>query len=134
MEILGFGIIVLVFFAVFFISGMWNEKKAFRLYKEKLVKEYGTENKREWKREEYSHVDGYFRRHAQGFYLDDITWNDLNMDDIFKQIDYAKTSAGDEYLYYLLRCPNVVKQDWDAFENRVEYFRIHEKERLQLQN
>ena len=87
MEILGFGIIVLVFFAVFFISGMWNEKKAFRLYKEKLVKEYGTENKREWKREEYSHVDGYFRRHAQGFYLDDITWNDLNMDDIFKQID-----------------------------------------------
>ena len=133
MEILGFGIVVLIFFAVFFISGVWNEKKMLRLYKEKLVNEYGTENKREWKSEEYSHVDGYFKKHIQGFYLDEITWNDLNMDDVYKQINYAKTSAGDEYLYYLLRCPNVVKQDWDGFENKVEYFKSHEKERLQLQ-
>lgn len=133
MEILGFGIVVLIFLAVFFISGIWNEKKAFRLYKEKLINEYGTANKREWKSEEYSHVDGYFKKHMQGFYLDEITWNDLNMDAIFKQIDYAKTSAGDEYLYYILRCPNVTKQDWEAFENKVEYFRTHEKERLQLQ-
>ena len=133
MEILGFGIIVLIFFAVFFISGVWNEKKMFRLYKERLINEYGTENKREWKREEYSHVSGYFRKHMKEFYLDEITWNDLNMDDIFKQIDYAKTSAGDEYLYYLLRCPNVIKQDWEGFENKVEYLRTHEKERLHLQ-
>ena len=133
MEILGFGIVVLIFFTVFFISGVWNEKKILRLYKEKLVNEYGTENKREWKREEYIHIDGYFRKHMQGFYLDDITWNDLNMDDIFKKIDYAKTSAGDEYLYYLLRCPNIIKQDWESFENKVEYFRTHERERLQLQ-
>ena len=124
MEILGFGIVVLIFFTVFFISGVWNEKKILRLYKEKLVNEYGTENKREWKREEYIHIDGYFRKHVPEFCLDEITWNDLNMDDIFKQIDYAKTSAGDEYLYYLLRCPNIIKQDWESFENKVEYFRI----------
>ena len=77
MEILGFGIIVLIFCAVFFISGVWNEKKMFRQYKEKLINEYGTENKREWKSEEYNHVDGYFKKHMQGFYLDEITWNEL---------------------------------------------------------
>lgn len=132
MEIIGFGIVALLFLTVLFISGVWNEKRTFRLYKESLIKGYGTKNTREWK-EEYIHVDGYFKNHMQGFYLDEITWNDLNMDEVYKQIDYAKTSAGDEYLYYLLRCPNVDKTDWDEFEHRVEYFRTHEKERLQLQ-
>jgi len=133
MEYLGFGIIALILILIFFISGTMNEKKMFRQYKQKLVKEYGLENKREWKTEEYRHIDGYFKKHKQEYYLDEITWNDLNMDDIFKQMDYAKTSAGDEYLYYLLRSPNISRVDWEEFEGKVQYFRTHEKERLQLQ-
>lgn len=133
MEYLGFGIIALILILIFFISGAMNEKKMFRQYKQKLIKEYGLENKREWKTEEYRHIDGYFKKHKKEYYLDEITWNDLNMDDIFKQMDYAKTSAGDEYLYYLLRSPNIDRVDWDVFEDKVQYFRMHEKERLQLQ-
>ena len=133
MEYLGFGIIALILILIFFISGAMNEKKMFRQYKQKLIKEYGLENKREWKTEEYRHIDGYFKKHKKEYYLDEITWNDLNMDDIFKQMDYAKTSAGDEYLYYLLRSPNINRVDWDVFEDKVQYFRMHEKERLQLQ-
>lgn len=133
MEYMGFGIIVLIFILIFFISGIINEKKMFRMYREKLIKDYGTVNKREWKPEEFEHIAGYFKKHKQEYYLDEITWNDLNMDDIYKRMDYSKTSAGDEYLYYLLRCPNTAGQDWDMFENKVEYFRTHDKERLQLQ-
>ncbi|WMC92726.1 hypothetical protein [Kineothrix sp. MB12-C1] len=35
----------------------------------------------------------------------DITWNDLNMDAVFRQMNYAYSAAGEEYLYYLLRSP-----------------------------
>lgn len=38
-------------------------------------------------------------------YIDDITWNDLNMDRIFNRINYTESDAGREYLYRLLREP-----------------------------
>ena len=49
------------------------------------------------------------------------------------QMNYSKTSAGDEYLYYLLRTPAVSNQDWMDFEEKTEFYRTHSKERLQLQ-
>ncbi len=32
-------------------------------------------------------------------YIDDITWNDLNMDDVYKRLDNCQTSIGQECLY-----------------------------------
>ena len=133
MEILGFVIIALVFLLVIFISGAVNDRKMLRVYKDNLKRDYGSSNKREYKNEEFSHIDGYFKKHKSDYYLDEITWNDLNMDDIFMQMDYAKCSAGDEYLYYLLRTPKTKQVDWDLFEEKVNYFMTHEKERIELQ-
>ena len=120
MEYLVFLFVVIVFILIFFISGVWNEKKNFKIYREKLIKNYGTANTREFKEEEFRHVDGYYKKHRNGFSLDDITWDDLNMDDIYKQMNYAKSSAGDEYLYYLLRSPYIKQIDWESFEKKVE--------------
>lgn len=133
MEILGFVIIALAFLLIIFISGAFNDKKMLRVYKDNLKKDYGSYNKREYKNEEFSHIDGYFKKHKADYYLDEITWNDLNMDDIFMQMDYAKCSAGDEYLYYLLRTPKTKQVDWALFEEKVHYFMTHEKERIELQ-
>ena len=74
-EVFGFLIIVLVWILIFFISGTINERKMLKAYKEKLIKEYGSHNKREYKDEEFSHIDAYFKKHKPAFYLDDITWN-----------------------------------------------------------
>lgn len=132
-EVFGFLIIVLVWILIFFISGAINERKMLKSYKEKLITEYGSNNKREYKNEEFSHINAYYKKHKSGYYLDDITWNDLNMDDIYKQMDYAKSSAGDEYLYYLLRTPKTEMSDWTDYEDKVLYFMTHEKERVELQ-
>lgn len=132
-EVFGFLIIVLVWILIFFISGMIHEHQMLKSYKDKLIKEYGSCNKREYKDEEFSHIDAYFKKHKPEYYLDDITWNDLNMDDVFRQMDYAKSSAGDEYLYYLLRTPVTEHRDWTSFEEKVAYFMTHEKERVALQ-
>lgn len=133
MEIFGFSIIAISFLLILFISGAVNDKKMLRVFCDNLKKEYGSNNKREYKIEDFSHIDGYFRKHKSDYCLDDITWNDLNMDDIFRQIDYAKCSAGDEYLYYLLRTPKTEWENPDLFEEKVNYFMCHEKERIELQ-
>lgn len=132
-EVFGFLIIVFVWILIFFISGAINERRMLKSYKDKLIKEYGSINKREYKNEEFTHIDAYFRKHISGYYLDDITWNDLNMDDVFRQMNYTKSSAGDEYLYYLLRTPKTKPLDWTDFEDKVSYFMTHEKERVALQ-
>lgn len=132
-EFFGLAAIAVIVILVFFISGMINERKEQKQYREKLQKEYGFANKREYSPEGFANLDGYYRHHKSEDSLDDITWNDLNMADIYRQMNYCKTSAGDEYLYYLLRSPYTNQQDWTNFEEKTEYYRTHSKERLQLQ-
>lgn len=133
MEFVGFIIVAAIFISIFFISGIVNEKKSKRLYIENLLKKYGTENKREYKPEEFQNISAYYRHHRTDFSIDDITWNDLNMDDVFRQMNFTKSSAGDEYLYFLLRNPKLKEMDYEAFEERVEYYQKYEKERVTLQ-
>lgn len=35
-------------------------------------------------------------------FVDEITWNDLNMDDVFRRINRCCSSTGEEYLYHVL--------------------------------
>lgn len=51
------------------------------------------------------------------FLIDDITWNDLNMDRIFKRINPGLTTSGEQYLYYQLRSPATHP---DAYRKRKE--------------
>ena len=132
-EIFGFLAIAAIILLVFFISGMLNERGIQKQYREKLQSEYGFANKREYSKEGFANLDGYFRHHRDETAIDDITWNDLNMDDIYRQMNYCKTSAGDEYLYYLLRNPKLKDEDWTGFEEKTEYYRTHPQERLKLQ-
>lgn len=132
-EFFGFAAIALTILLVFFISGMMNERKQLKQYREKLKKEYGSANTREYSKEGFERIGGYYRFHRSEDSLDDITWNDLNMDDIYRRMNYSKTSAGDEYLYHLLRNPKIGQYDWTDFEKKTEYYRTHPEDRLQLQ-
>lgn len=66
-------------------------------------------------------------------YLDSITWNDLDMDNIFKRLNNTQSTVGEEYLYALLREP-VTDGDLLNERNRVvEFFQNNSKQRIQLQ-
>ena len=83
----------------------WREKKRQRAFAEKWIREeYGTAPAGHKGREEAA-VEGSFLHTEKSFYLDDITWNDLDMDLVFWRINYARCSAGAEELYRMLRCP-----------------------------
>ncbi|MEI3211619.1 MAG: hypothetical protein V8S42_04345 [Lachnospiraceae bacterium] len=49
-------------------------------------------------------ADGYKRRNRE-FYIDDITWKDLQMDEVYDRSAFVETQAGEESLYEILRTP-----------------------------
>ena len=60
--------------------------------------------------------------------LDEITWTDLSMDEIYRMLNRACSTPGEEYLYYLLRTPCIVKE---PLTKRQKFIRLFlEKEEL----
>ena len=95
MEILGFVIIALVFLLVIFISGAVNDRKMLRVYKDNLKRDYGSSNKREYKNEEFSHIDGYFKKHKADYHLEskisdgEVKDSLIYMENIFNDLKFG---------------------------------------------
>jgi len=104
--------VVLIFFV-----GYTREKKNQKEYIDSLIRNYGKANNRKFSADEMKAVKTYSS--SRKVIIDDITWNDLDMNLIYRNMNYCKSSAGDEYLYYLLRNPATVDKDWSEFENKV---------------
>ena len=115
-------------------KGYLDSKRSEKDFIKKLHKEYGAENNREYKPYEIeAHISMYYRKHEAPHQIDDITWNDLNLDDVYRKINYSHSSAGDEYLYYKLRTPVQRAEELEHFESHVRYFMEHEEERVAMQ-
>ncbi|MBQ7775071.1 MAG: hypothetical protein IJ379_04035 [Lachnospiraceae bacterium] len=127
-------ILTMVVFALFiFGQGVLNEKKQIAYYKQKLRNCKGDLPDKEYKVERFLRIPGYYEKHQEEFQIDDITWNDLSMDDIFVRMNYAISSTGEEYLYYMLRTPQFEEQKLKHFDELVEYYSTHDDERIEYQ-
>ena len=89
---------------------------------------------KEYTYEELEHIAQFFRqREKNGFYIDDITWNDLDMDRIFILINQSCSPVGAECLYDLLRKPVFEEKELKERQRLIEFFRSHQEERQKLQ-
>lgn len=105
-EWLIFGGIALAAVLLVGMQGLREQKKQ-RALAEKLIREeYGRAPMENRGRDEAA-VEGSFLHAEKGFFLDDITWNDLDMGLVFRRMNYARCSAGAEELYRMLRCPEM---------------------------
>lgn len=110
-----------------------NSRKLRESSLEKLWQSYGQASDRTYRAGELEHIAMYYRRHAEEHQIDDITWNDLNMDDIYQRINTSCSAAGDEYLYYRLRTPIYDVDEMERAESCIRFFAGHEKERREVQ-
>ena len=96
---------------------------------------FGAVPDREYEVEELERVSHYFKNYKKKaeFYLDDLTWNDLGMEDIFLLMNQTYSSIGEDYLYWLLRTPVSDEKVLREREALICYFQTHEPERLRLQ-
>ncbi|MCR4792487.1 MAG: hypothetical protein K5871_07035 [Lachnospiraceae bacterium] len=69
---------------------------------------------------------------ASGDLIDDLTWSDTGMEDIFLQMDNCLSSAGEETLYYTLHDVSKPAEDIAATDKAVGDLSSDEKLRLEL--
>ena len=86
---------------------------------QKLYQSYGKESERTYGSEEMAHICMYYNKHRVEDQLDDITWNDLHLDQIYQRMNTSCSAAGDEYLYYRLRTPVYDADEMEDMEKRI---------------
>lgn len=133
MEYIIFAVVMAGFVLLFMLKGLYDYKKSEKKFVENLYETYGVLPQREYKPEQFESISHYFLKHKDGFCIDDITWNDLNMDEIFIRLNYTYSSAGEEYLYYILRKPCTDEAEFAHREEIIEFFRTHPDQRVACQ-
>lgn len=101
---------------------------------QKLYQSYGKESERTYGSEEMAHICMYYNKHRVEDQLDDITWNDLHLDQIYQRMNTSCSAAGDEYLYYRLRTLVYDADEMEDMEKRICFFMEHELERQRVQS
>jgi len=133
MEYIAFIVAVVVILLIITITGNLDNQKKKKKYLLQLQKMYGTFSGKEIKPELLESISSYYRRHQKESQIDDITWNDLELDRLYQMMDCMQSSAGEEYLYFTLRTPKVSKEELEKQESLIEFFDCHEKERIHFQ-
>lgn len=117
---IGAFLVVLVLFAI---RVHFAKKEETDKIRKKIKRSFGNVPDREYKVNEFETIPFYYEKtKGIGYSVDDITWNDLNMDNIYMIMNHSQTSIGDEYLYKLLRSPVSNADFLNENETYVKYF------------
>jgi len=133
MEYLLFSFAAISIIIIIMLFGWLQEKHFQKKFIKSLYNNYGILPKREYIAEHYENMTHFFKQMKKGFFIDDITWNDLEMDEIFKRMNHTFSSAGEEYLYYILRTPCNSKAELDKREAIITHFRNNPDDRVAWQ-
>jgi len=133
-------VIVTVMLIVLFGAGIaGGERKRNNGFLQKIQTEYGKKAAVRHTPEELRRIAFYSESRIRGEktenVTDDITWNDLGMDRIFDDMDVTYSSAGEEYLYHILRTPCVREEELREREKVIRFFTENKdvREKLQLE-
>lgn len=114
-------------------QGYLESKRKVKKLQDKLKSEFGNIPERSYTKDELDSIKKQFYRRCNEHCIDDITASDLDLDLIYKRINYSKSSQGDSYLYMMLRNPELIS-DLDSFESKVRYFYNNENDRIKISN
>ncbi len=100
---------------------------------DRIEQEWGIDTREEYSDEIRKNIASYYRGNPEEGQIDDITWNDLDMDAVFALVNHTRTSPGEEYLYYLLRTPQFDHAPLDEREKLIQSFLTHPEERMEFE-
>lgn len=83
-----------------------EKERSIRLRKDKIREKWATDHKEKRNFESIKKFYNFLKgKDSKSFSIDDMTWDDLNMDEVFKKLDHTESLPGMQYLYNLLRKP-----------------------------
>lgn len=117
-------VMVGIIFAVTVVASLfYSNYKRNEIILEKIRKEFGEKPENFNKEFDMSLVTEYYNARKitedDGESIDELTWNDLDMDFVFKRINYTSTTFGETYLYYKLREVSYDKDKWNTNEKLI---------------
>lgn len=129
LYILGFvGIIVLLVILDKFINRGAREE-----LRKKLEEEYGKINNTKLTEDEMEQIKYYYNKIKEDTDVDDITWNDLDMNRIYRRMNTCCSSIGSEYLYATLRKLKFTSKELEKNSKLAEEFSKNKEERIKTQ-
>lgn len=131
MEIL---LAVLAVVAIFFGIAVVQKRQWKWTTQTRLELEWGQISDEEYSEKKREALRWYYTMCAKDKpQIDDITWNDLDMDQIFYLLNHTESSIGEEYLYALLRMPEMDSEKLQERNALIHFFAEHPEERMQMQ-
>ena len=133
MEPLHIFLIVLAGIIALILIGIVTSANAKKNLYYKMLSRYGQVDTTEYTYEEFECISHFYKNTLKDeFHIDDTTWNDLNMDNIYMLINNTNSSVGREYLYKLLRTPVFDKSVLAERERLIQYLDSHDEERTKI--
>jgi DNA mismatch repair ATPase MutS len=127
--------IVLIVIFIIVILCMWNEKELTKKQKIRLKEEWGKIPQEEYTTEKFASLKVFYESiRDEKLDIDDITWNDLDMNDIYMLINNTQCSIGEEYLYACLRKPCFSNEELKERNRLISFFGANEDKRILLQS
>lgn len=127
-------VLPIVFFVTVAIFIVLQNRGNKKLLLDRIKNSWGKIPQKEYTYEELEHIAQFFRqREKEEFSIDDITWNDLDMNRIFILMNQCTSPVGAERLYELLRRPVFEAEELKERQRLMEFFRTHETERHLVQ-
>lgn len=111
-----------------------NHRQFQKARRARIEESWGRIPDREYSYEEFERIRHYFDREpGEGFSLDEITWQDLDLDSVFRQMNHTWSSVGEEMLYKILRTPSFDEDILRERDRLAEYFASHKEDAFDLQ-
>ena len=133
MEYKVFVITILVLFLFILYRGNIESRNRTEKLRKKFQDGFGKENTRVWKIGDLDRISYYAKHRELEQNVDELTWNDLDMDLIYQQMAYTQSSLGDDYLYYLLKNPVKDIEVLQDREKKIVCLSLNQDVRLHLQ-
>ncbi|WP_373217892.1 hypothetical protein [Ruminococcus sp. 5_1_39BFAA] len=119
---------------LFIIWIIHEERKRKKILLKKIRRIYGKPSERQYEPGDIENISHYFRRKCgEGFYIDDITWNDLDMDHVYRMVNQTISSPGEDVLYAMMRMPLFSQEEINERDKLIRFFSAHTEKREQMQ-
>ena len=126
--------LIAAFVTISALVGWRDRRRSDARERQKLAGAFGKPGEKEYPEGRFRELKGCAMRRVDRdvFVIDDITWNDLDMDALFRNMDTTCSGAGEEYLYRLLRTPRTDGSN-PISEEGLTWWTLHEADRIRAQ-
>ncbi|MEN6316345.1 MAG: DNA mismatch repair protein MutS [Clostridiaceae bacterium] len=137
MNELDYVILIAIIIIIVNVAAVIKKRRSIKKLRQTLEMKWGKKPDEKYRDEDMTAVRSYYEnlkeKDCGRLFLDDITWNDLEMDKVFMRLNSTQSTAGEEYLYALMREPLTDCAVLDERRRLIQFFQTNPSERRQLQ-